>query len=152
MKEHHLYTVKTLLVLGALICSPNVFAEDWAVPTNGNCKVSYGTTAPALLGLRATSTSVAVSCNLVKEVGSNSLQNVWVRVKHSGGSAPFCMLYSQAPTSTTSKSTIKYASYVGVQSIYMPLPSTQYYSGYSNVTCWLYKDDIIYGVRYKQIN
>lgn len=129
-------------------------AEDWTISATGSCKTSLGNTTTSGGGLRATGGTAAVTCPLTKEVGNNTINNVYVRMKRAStnGADPFCTISSVSNYGTPTNTGLGFATDTTAnQSVSISLP-TQYYSGYADIICFLNSGDTMFGVRYIQDN
>ncbi len=144
---------KGILVISSLV-STLTYAEDWTISATGSCAPVLGNTITSGGGLKASGGTAVVRCPLTKEVGSNTINNVYVRMKRvsASGADPFCNIASTSHYGTPSNLSYGFATDTTAnQSVSISLP-TQYSSGYADVLCVLNSGDTMYGVRYRQDN
>lgn len=154
-----MYSKKDLIMTmatAATLClsSAATFAEDWAISAQGSCKTSLGNTTQTGGGLRASGGTAVVTCPLTKEVGTNTINNIYVRLKRvsATGADPFCNVSNKSNYGTPSSFPYTFASDTTAnQSMNLNL-GTQYYAGYADVICVLNSGDTLYGIRYRQDN
>lgn len=142
-----------LLVISLLISTVS-FAEDWTISATGSCMPVLGNTITSGGGLKASGGTAVVRCPLTKEVGSNTINNVYARMKRNSasGADPFCNIISTSYYGTPSNLGYGFATDTTAnQSVSISLP-TQYSSGYADVSCVLNSGDTLYGIRYRQDN
>jgi len=154
MNGNVIILLKTLIVTAGMIISTQAFSEDWTISASGSCSTGLGTTLASGSGLQATGGTAVIKCPLTKEVGSNTLNVVYARIKRNSasGADPFCTIDSTSGYGSPRQVGYGFASNTTAnQSIRISLP-TQYYSGYADVYCVLNSGDILYGIRYRQDN
>lgn len=138
----------------SIIISTQAMAEDWAISATGSCKAVLGGTTTSGGGLKASGGTAVIRCPLTKEGGTNTLNNVYVRMKRASasGADPFCNIASTSNYGTPSNISYGFATDTTAnQSVSITLP-TQYSYGYADVLCVLNSGDTMYGVRYRQDN
>jgi len=154
MNTKNIIFLKTgALILSCLVANM-AHAEDWAISATGSCEAVLGNTVSSGGGLKANGGTAVVRCPLTKEVGTNTINNVYVRMKRisASGADPFCNISSTSNYGSPSNLSYGFASdTTSNQSVSITLP-TQYYAGYADVLCVLNSGDTMYGVRYRQDN
>jgi len=154
MKKSPFYAVMAVLALSPALFAKQVQAEDWAISATGSCKTALGTTIFAAGGIRASGGTAVVTCPLTKEVGTDTLNNVYARMRRNNafGPDPFCNVSTISHYGSPSDISIGFAANTtNNQSINIPLPD-QYSIGYADVSCVLNAGDTLYGIRYRQAN
>ena len=129
-------------------------AEDWAISATENCRTSLGNTVSSGGGLQASGGTAVVTCALTREGGSDTLNQVYARLKRNSasGADPFCYVSTRSNHGTPSSAGYGYASDTTAnQSVSISLP-TQYSYGYADIGCVLNSGDTLYGIRYLQDN
>ncbi len=139
-------------VTALLIGGNTAHAEDWTISALASCEAALGNVISSGGGIKASGGTAVIRCPLTKEVGSNPISSVYVRMKRvsSSGPDPFCSLNNTSTFGTSTSFTNTFASdTTNNQSISLNL-GTQYYSGYADVYCVLNNGDTLFGVRYRQ--
>jgi len=150
---NNIISTKSILIITLLFSTPS-FAEDWAISATGSCAPVLGNTITSGGGLKASGGTAVVRCPLTREVGSNTINNVYARMKRNSasGADPFCNIISTSHYGTPSNLGYGFATDTTAnQSVSISLP-TQYSSGYADVSCVLNSGDTLYGIRYRQDN
>ena len=146
-------TMAATAVLTPAVFTSQAYASDWTTDAYSGCQVRLGNATPYRSGFRASGGTAVLSCPITKKAGSSNLNFVYARMKRAttGSAIPFCTLNSNSHySSTSSNSTWGYASSTtSAHSVAMPLP-TLYSTGYLNLVCVIYENDIFFGYRYNQ--
>ncbi len=127
-------------------------SADWSISAYASCEATLGEISSSSGGIKAVNGTAVIRCPLTKISGSNTIDDVYVRMKRSSSTSatPFCTLNNIDSDGSPTHSSYGYASNsTSNQSISIPI-STQYTYGYAYVLCVLNTDDIMYGIRYIQ--
>ena len=151
-RKKTLFMITTVFAL--LLASTHTLAEDWAISAIGSCVAALGSTTNSGGGLRASGGTAVVKCPMTKEVGTNTINNVYARIKRSSatGPDPFCYVFNTSHYGSPTSFANTFASDTTAnQSLNINL-GTQYSYGYADTYCVLNTGDTLFGVRYKQKN
>ena len=154
MEKRNKAIVMFTTVLPLLLASTNTLAEDWAISAIGSCVAALGNTTNSGGGLRASGGAAVVKCPMTKEVGANTINNVYARLRRSSatGPDPFCYVYNTSNYGSPTSFANTFASDTTAnQSLNINL-GTQYSFGYADTYCVLNEGDTLFGVRYIQDN
>lgn len=153
------FNLAAMLALFALMTPLFSHAEDWTFAAYQKCRIynQMGNVSLWGTGLIGKDPFSVIYCPLVKEVANIAITYVNVAVEKrtsDPNKAVTCILVqTSADDDTYTSVTSAYTQVVGKKTLVLTAPTTLYnYSGYAGVLCTLHKDDVIYGVRYKQVN
>ncbi|BFM04882.1 hypothetical protein [Halioxenophilus aromaticivorans] len=142
------------IILPVFVLASTAQAEDWTMSAEAYCETNLGNTVYSQGGLKASGGTAVVKCPLIKESATDAITDSYARMKRatSTGAQPFCYIVSKNNWGSINQYTYGYAAnHTGNQSVRMQ-PSTQYHSGYADMYCVLFQNDVLFGVRYKQKN
>lgn len=159
--SNSLFKTCALICAGALqFFIGNSYAEDWTYAAADKCKIAsptQGEITPTGSAQRVTSRLAFIDCPLVKEASSYAISRIEISVQKENtdpNKAINCLLYQSNKYDVDYQSIVNsFTKSQGQTTLTLIPPETLLNSkGYAGIHCVAWQDDLIWGVRYKQVN